>query len=55
VRDPRKTYRVEICKECGKDWIVSRFAVIPINGYLCPVCWRRQRNEEYKRQEELKV
>lgn len=35
--------RYEICRECGKDWNVSRQAVIPKSGYLCPKCWSRSR------------
>ena len=31
--------RYEKCRECGKVWNVSKNAVLPINGYLCPKCW----------------
>lgn len=30
--------RYETCRECGLEWNVSKQAVIPWSGYLCPVC-----------------
>ena len=30
--------RYETCRECGKKWNVSKLAVVPMNGYLCPRC-----------------
>ena len=35
----REGLRYETCRECGKEWNVSKCAVIPKNAYLCPRCW----------------
>ena len=35
--------RYEKCRECGKEWNVSKLAEIPLNGYLCPRCWSKCR------------
>ena len=42
--------RYETCRECGLDWNVSKQAAIPWSGYLCPVCWSRQRKEAQARE-----
>ena len=37
----RSGARYEKCRECGRDWNVSRGAEIPKSGYLCPKCWSK--------------
>jgi len=36
--------RYEVCRCCGQRWNVSRLAVVPAGGYVCPHCrgkiWR---------------
>lgn len=42
--------RYETCCECGMEWNISQLAQIPPSGYLCPVCWSKNRyREEAKR------
>lgn len=41
--------RYEICRECGLDWNVSKNAVIPAKGYLCPRCSQKSGNAKHKK------
>lgn len=38
--------RFEKCRECGRTWNVSKKMKIPQSGYLCPVCYGRNRKEQ---------
>lgn len=41
--------RHETCVVCGRRWIVSKLAVVPESGYVCPGCdGRRKRKENEK-------
>lgn len=41
--------RYETCVVCGRRWIVSKLAVAPKSGYVCPGCdGRRKRKENEK-------
>lgn len=35
--------RYETCVVCGRRWIVSRLAVVPKSGYVCPGCAGRKK------------
>lgn len=42
---PRDTQpRYVVCKECSREWNISKNQKIPLGGYLCPNC-----REKYRR------
>ena len=41
----REGARYETCRECGLDWNVSKQKKITPNGYQCPRCWQKNRNQ----------
>lgn len=41
----REPNRTATCRLCGKEWQISALAVIPPEGYICPVCETSQRKE----------
>lgn len=44
------TPRYETCRECGQEWNVSKTAIIPHNGYICPRCRRNEKKEAQTRE-----
>ena len=44
-----KTYRLEVCRKCGKTWNISRQAKLPPSGYICPHCASKEKAERLKR------
>lgn len=45
MRRKRTSARTDTCRVCGKEWQLSTLAVIPREGYICPVCETSQRKE----------
>lgn len=46
----REGARYETCRECKREWNISRYQEIPLDGYLCPRCLGKYRGATNKNQ-----
>ena len=45
MRRRHEPNRTADCRLCSKEWQISALAVIPPEGYICPVCETSLRKE----------